>query len=83
MPAKYVEYRTPAEIAANAGRVLTYEQLLQQVWGAAGDDPDNPTYIFNEFRVGYRMAGGAGRSGLICRRRSPLGGSRVSENGGV
>ena len=28
-----IEYRTLAELAANAGRVLTYEHLLRQVWG--------------------------------------------------
>ena len=80
-----IEYRLLAELAANAGRVLTYEHLLQQVWGAEsegdadvrpmrtvlskvrrrlGDHPDNPTYIFTEPRVGYRMARGGedGRS---------------------
>ena len=71
----FIQYRLEAELAANAGRVLTYEHLPQQVWGAAGDgdvrpirtapskirrrlddDPDTPTYIFTEPRVGYRMA---------------------------
>ena len=28
-----IEYRILAELAANAGRVLTYEHLLQRVWG--------------------------------------------------
>ena len=28
-----IEYRMLAELSANAGRVLTYEHLLQQVWG--------------------------------------------------
>ena len=28
-----IEYRMLAELAANAGRVLTYEHLLQRVWG--------------------------------------------------
>ncbi len=37
-----VEYRLLAELAANAGRVLTYEHLLQQVWGAAGDGDLRP-----------------------------------------
>ena len=27
-----IEYRTLAELAANAGRLLTYEHLLQRVW---------------------------------------------------
>ena len=30
-----IEYRTLAELAANAGRVLTYEHLLRQVWNEA------------------------------------------------
>ena len=66
-----------AELSANGGRVLTYEHLLERVWGAKssgdvrpmrtivgnlrrklGDDADNPTYIFTEPRVGYRMPKG-------------------------
>ena len=58
----------------HAGRLLTYEHLLERVWGEKssgdvrpmrtivsklrrklGDDADNPTYIFTEPRVGYRM----------------------------
>ena len=54
--------------------MVTYENLLERVWGAEadadvrpirtvistlrrnlGDDADNPTYIFTEPRVGYRM----------------------------
>ena len=72
-----IEYRLLAELSANAGRVLTYEHLLQRVWGEKsnsdvpamrtivsslrrklGDDADNPTYIFTEPRVGYRMPKG-------------------------
>ena len=72
-----IEYRLLAELSANAGRVLTYEHLLQRVWGEKstgdvrsmrtivsnlrrklGDDADNPTYIFTEPRVGYRMPRG-------------------------
>ena len=75
-----IEYRLLAELSANAGRVLTYEHLLQRVWGEKsnsdvpamrtivsslrrklGDDADNPTYIFTEPRVGYRMPKGAGQ----------------------
>lgn len=33
-----IEYRTLAELAVNAGRVVTYERLLQRVWGV---DPDS------------------------------------------
>ena len=72
-----IEYRTLAELAANAGRVLTYEHLLRRVWGAdinadvrpirtvvstlrrrLKDNADDPTYIFTEPRVGYRMVKG-------------------------
>ena len=72
------EYRLLAELSANAGRLLTYERLLDRVWEKRerdggvqpirtivrrlrrkpGDDADNPTYIFTEPRVGYRMPEG-------------------------
>ena len=75
------EYRVLAELSANAGRMLTYERLLDRVWGRRerggdvrplraivrklrnklGDDADNPTYIFTEPRVGYRMPEGERR----------------------
>ena len=32
-----IEYRTPAELSVNAGRVLTYEHLLRRVWRLEGD----------------------------------------------
>ena len=70
-----IEHRTLVELAANAGRVVTHEQLLRRVWGLEvgddlrpmrtainsirrrlGDDAANPTYIYTEARVGYRMA---------------------------
>ena len=68
------EYKLLFELSANAGRVLTHDQLLQRVWGLdhsgnprlvqnfvktlrrkLGDDAKRPSYIFTEFRVGYRM----------------------------
>ena len=77
-----IEYRTLAELASNAGRVLTYEHLLRRVWrleGDAdvrpmrtavsslrrklGDDAENPTYVFTELRVGYRMLRGESEEG--------------------
>ena len=77
-----MEYRLLAELSANAGRLLTYEHLLERVWGEKssgdvrpmrtivsklrrklGDDADNPTYIFTEPRVGYRMPKGEGQEG--------------------
>ena len=36
VPLVALEYRLLAELAANAGRVLTYEQLLERVWGRRG-----------------------------------------------
>ncbi len=70
------EYDLLAALAANAGRVSTYDYLLRRVWRSRragntpiirvfvrklreklGDDAKNPTYIFTEPRVGYRMAG--------------------------
>ena len=75
----HIEYRALAELASNAGRVVTYEHLLRRVWrldGDAdvrpmrtaisslrrklGDDAENPTYIFTELRIGYRMPKGDG-----------------------
>ncbi len=72
-----MEYRMLVELSAGAGRVLTYEHLLDRVWRERsgddlrpmrtivrklrqklGDDAANPTYIFTEPRVGYRMARG-------------------------
>ena len=76
------EYRVLAEISANAGRLVTYERLLDRVWEKResdgdvrpirtivrrlrrklDDDADNPTYIFTEPRVGYRMPEGETQS---------------------
>ena len=76
-----IEYGLLLELSANAGRVMTYDRLLQRVWGLRrrsgdsrrvrtaakqlrrklGDDANNPTYILNEPRVGYRMEMGEER----------------------
>ena len=77
-----IEYGLLFELSANAGRVLTYDRLLQRVWGLRrsgdsrrvrtaakqlrrklGDDANNPTYILNEPRVGYRMEKGEALGG--------------------
>ena len=36
LPLVSLEYRLLAELAANAGNVLTYERLLERVWGRKG-----------------------------------------------
>ena len=78
------EYGMLAELAAHAGRVLTYEHLLERVWRdrgdggvrpmrtmvsklrrKLGDDAGNPTYIFTEPRVGFRMPKGEGPRGEL------------------
>ena len=72
-----IEYGLLFELSANAGRVMTYDRLLQRVWGLRssgdsrrvrttakqlrrkpGDNANNPTYVLNEHRVGYRMVKG-------------------------
>ena len=77
-----IEYGLLFELSANAGRVMTYDRLLQRVWGLRrsgdsrrvrtaakqlrrklGDDANNPTYILNEPRVGYRMEKGEEQEG--------------------
>ena len=69
------EYALLYELSVHAGRVLTHNVLLSQVWGPErtrepwqvrevvkrlrrklGDDAQDPTFIFTEPRVGYRMA---------------------------
>ena len=69
------EYKVLETLSAQAGRVLTYDALLRQIWGVddpddtnpvrtcvrrlrrkLGDDPKEPTWIFNQHGVGYRMA---------------------------
>ena len=75
------EYGMLAELAAHAGRVLTYEHLLERVWRERGDggvrpvhtmvsklrrklgdDAGDPTYLFTEPRVGFRMPKGEGQA---------------------
>ena len=77
-----IEYGLLFELSANASRAMTYDRLLQRVWGLRGsgdsrrvrtaakqlrrklgDDANNPTYILNEPRVGYRMPKGGQTSG--------------------
>ena len=37
-----MEYRMLTELSANAGRVVTYEHLLERVWGGKSDDKMSP-----------------------------------------
>ena len=48
------EYELLRVLSLNAGRVTTFDTLLRQVWGRRGGG--EPTYIFNERGIGYRMA---------------------------
>ena len=70
------EYELLRLLSLNAGRVVTQQVLLRQIWGLRGgkkseaartcvkklrqklgDNGTDPTYIFNQHGVGYRMAG--------------------------
>ena len=46
-----LEYRLLAELAANAGRVLTYEHLLEQVWAGKGSGLNPMRNIVNKLRA--------------------------------
>ena len=69
------EYELLRVLSLNAGRVMTFDTLMRQVWGSRAyanqklvrafvkklrqklsDDARQPTYLFNERGVGYRMA---------------------------
>lgn len=70
------EFKLLATFVRNKGQVLTFQQLLEQVWGyeystehhypriyvshlrrKIEPDAKNPTYIQNEYGVGYRFTG--------------------------
>ncbi|MCY4620672.1 MAG: winged helix-turn-helix domain-containing protein [bacterium] len=74
------EYRLLCELAVNAGRTLSREHLMSQVWSTRatgnsgivrayikrlrqklGETAANPTYVFNEPRVGYRLGEAEGQ----------------------
>ncbi len=74
IPLVSMEFRLLAELSANAGRIVTYEVLMERIWTdkdagdirpmrttlsklrrKLGDDAEQPTYIFTEPKVGYRM----------------------------
>ena len=74
VPLTDTEHRLLVELSIDPGVPVTYEDLLQRVWGREsgsdrrtlrstvksirkklGDEARNPTYIFNESRVGYRL----------------------------
>ena len=68
------EYELLRVLSINAGRVMTYDALIRQIWGGQSyanpklvrafamklrqklrDEPSQPTYIFTERGVGYRL----------------------------
>ncbi len=70
------EFKLIATFVRNRGQVLTFQQLLEQVWGIEYQsehhypriyvshlrrkiepDPKTPTYIQNEYGIGYRFTG--------------------------
>lgn len=70
------EFKLLATFIRNPGRVLSFQQLLEEVWGAEytsehhypriyvshlrrkiEPDAKSPTYIHNEYGVGYRFVG--------------------------
>ncbi len=70
------EFKLLATFIRNPGQVLTFQQLLEQVWGVEytsehhypriyvshlrrkiEPDAKNPTYIQNEYGIGYRFVG--------------------------
>lgn len=70
------EFKLLATFIRNPGEVLSFQQLLETVWGAEYSsehhypriyvshlrrkietDPKNPTYIHNEYGIGYRFVG--------------------------
>jgi two-component system KDP operon response regulator KdpE len=70
------EFKLLATFVRHKGQVLTFQQLLEQVWGyeystehhypriyvshlrrKIEPDAKNPTYIQNEYGVGYRFTG--------------------------
>lgn len=75
------EFKLLATFIKNPGEVLSFQQLLEIVWGSEytnehhypriyvshlrrkiETDAKNPTYIHNEYGVGYRFVGSAGHS---------------------
>ena len=77
-----LQYRMLVELSTHAGRVVTYQHLLERVWDSPGDadlrpmrttintlrrklgdDATNPTYLFTEPRVGYKMPRGEEHEG--------------------
>ncbi len=70
------EFKLLATFITNSGQVLTFQQLLEMVWGSEytsehhypriyvshlrrkiEPDAKNPTYIHNEYGIGYRFVG--------------------------
>ena len=52
-----LEYRMLAELAAHAGKVLTYDHLLERVWGRTGGDLRPMRTIVNKLRRKFGESG--------------------------
>jgi two-component system KDP operon response regulator KdpE len=50
-----IEYRLLTTLVRHAGRVLTHQQLLREVWGPM--QAEQPVHIVTETGVGYRLVG--------------------------
>ena len=75
-----MEYRMLAELSSNGGRVLTYQRLLERVWGERGDADMRPMRtLINKLR---RKLGdvGARPTYIFTERRV---GYRMPKGGGV
>ena len=46
------------ELVANAGRPGAVRTVIKNIRQKLGDDANDPTYIFSQPRVGYRMPKG-------------------------
>ena len=71
LPLIAMEYRLLAELSANAGRLLTYEHLLERVWGekSSGDVRPMRTIVSKLRRNGERprSAGGVQENGFCTK----------------
>ncbi len=63
------QYNLLAELAINAGRMVTHEELLHRVWGPT--NPGSPRVIRTQLMRAAAEAGGGRREPDIHLRRTP------------